>query len=89
MDTQSVSYIFFVILASLVLWKSAPCSASAIDDATYFKMPQIVSIVPLKYMDKLQWGRLLRKKWPPIRFLAFDLVRYEASEWTCRIIFDA
>ena len=78
-----------MILASWVLMKSAPNSASAADAATSFSMVHVMATLPLSLIFSLLRGTLPRKKYPPALLLPRDAVRYEASEWTLSTISDA
>jgi len=75
------------ILASRALRKSAPSSASAADAATSFRMTQFMCMLPLRLMGLFSFGRLPRKKYPPVQLRALPF--YNASECMLSIISDA
>ena len=55
-------------MASLQLWKAAPISQSAADEATCLSMVVGLRIAPLEMGGRL--GSMPRKKWPPVRLRA-------------------
>ena len=72
---------FVVLVAALTLMNNPPISASGADDATCFRIPDMLSTAPLLLgMSSLP----AKKKWPPT--LLRDLVsdRYDALECTAR-----
>ena len=78
-----------MILACCALWNSAASSAAAADAATIFKIVHREWMDPLSLIFVLFLGMELRKKCPPALLLAFDAVKYEASECMLRIMSDA
>ena len=78
-----------MILASWVLMKSAPNSASAADAATSFSMVHVMAMLPLSLIFSPLCGTLPRKKYPPALILPRDAVRYDAYEWILSTISDA
>ena len=78
-----------MILASWVLMKSAPNSASAADAATSFSMVHVMAMLPLSLIFYLLRGMLTRKKYPPALLLPRDEVRYDAYEWMLITILDS
>ena len=68
-------------IAALTLMNNTPISASDADDATCFKIPDILSTAPL-LLGILSLPAM--KKWPPtlLRDPGYD--KYDASECTAR-----
>ena len=78
-----------IILASLALRKRAPSSASAADAATNRRMVHKMAMAPLSLMGLPSRGMLPKKKYPDaLLFESFEL-RYDASEWTFKIMSEA
>ena len=78
-----------MILASWVLMKSVPNSASSTDAATSFSMLHVMAMLPLSLIFSPLCGTLPRHKYPPAMLMPRDAVRYEASEWMLSSILDA
>ena len=84
-------------MSSKVLWhtvpsfhitNSAPVSASAANDMTCFKIPDIVSTTPLQVCTILpSVGSPLIKKFTDTLLLAWVSLRYDTSMCPCRVIF--
>jgi hypothetical protein len=61
--------------SSFALWKSAPSSALAADDATKRNVEQMTLIAPLSLMGMLGFGREPKKKYPDARLRALGALR--------------
>ena len=71
----SSSRVILSTFASFALWKSAPSSALAADDATKRNVEQMTLIAPLSLMGMLGFGREPKKKYPDARLRALGALR--------------
>ena len=84
-SSANKSHIFF---ASFALRNNAPSSTSASDDATCFNVVHNACMGKFKTMGCPLTGIDPKKKCPPALLLALGAVKYNVSEWICRIISD-
>ena len=73
--------VFRIGIAALTLMNNYPISASDADDATCFKIPDMLSNAPL-FLGMLSLHAM--KKWPPPLLCDPDSDKYDALECTAR-----
>ena len=78
-----------MIFSSFVIKNSDPNSAFDSDAATNLSIWHSVNIAPLMWMGGLSCGVHPRKQFLSIRLCTSLADKYDASEWTFRIMLDA
>jgi hypothetical protein len=76
------------IIPSLQFRNRAPSSASAAEATTNCRMVHNVKNAPFNLIGSPSFGDHPMKKWPHARLCAFVSERYDASEWTFKIMSD-